>query len=86
MKNILAIDVLSWKVKEMLFSKRLAGDLRIKHVFLPKSEMASAVLYVDFFSEEEAAEIVKSNAKNLQTIRGYRPKLIPYIPLSLFPG
>ena len=68
---------------EMNISKRVATDIRIKHVFFPKAGMATANLYAEFMSEEEV-DIIKRNAKNLRTVNGHRARIIPYIPLSLF--
>ena len=70
--------------KEMKMTKRVSKDLRIKKVFFPKAGMAPAIMYAEFWTEEEA-EIVKRYAKNFETIEGHRPMLIPYIPLSLYP-
>ena len=68
---------------EMGISETVTRDIRIKNVFYGKAGVASAILYVEFHSEEEA-NIVKKNAKNLATINGHRSRLIPYIPRSLF--
>ena len=68
---------------ELDMSKRVATDIRIRHVFYPKAGMATAKLYAEFESEGEV-DLIKKNAKNLQTVDGHRAKLIPYIPFSLF--
>ena len=70
--------------REMDISPRVATDLRIKHVFYPKAGIATGMLYAEFYSEEEL-DIVKRNARFLRTdSNGFRPKIVPYIPLSLF--
>ena len=68
---------------EMDISKRVADDLRIKNVFFATAGKASAILYAEFHSEEEAF-IVKQNARKLTTVNGHRSKLVTYIPRSLF--
>ena len=69
--------------EEMGISEQVARDIRIKNVFFGSAGVASAILYAEFHSEEEA-NIVKKNAKNLANINGKRAKIIPYIPRSLF--
>ena len=67
---------------EMNMSERCVDDLRIKNVFYPPIGAVSRTLFVEFFSEEEAA-LVRKSAKNLKTVNGYRSKLVDFIPRSL---
>ena len=69
--------------EEMKMPEIVARDIRIKNVFFATAGIASAILYVEFHSEDEA-NMVKKYAKNLTTVNGERPKLIPYIPRSLY--
>ena len=64
--------IIDFLIMEMDISKRVAA-----------AGQASALLYAEFHSEEEAS-IVKRNAKNLKTVNGHRARIIPYIPRSLF--
>ena len=68
---------------EMGVSPRVAGELRIKNVFYSKAGIATGILYAEFMVEEEV-DIVKRYAKNLKTSHGFRPKLVAYIPQSLY--
>ena len=69
--------------RELLVSKRVAQDIRIKNLFYPKAGVVSGIMYAEFYSEAEV-DILKRYTKNLQTVEGFRPKVIPYIPQSLY--
>ena len=69
--------------RELGVSERVANEVRIKHVFYPKAGVVTGTLYAEFWSVDEL-DIVKRYSKNLKSTDGFRPKIVQYIPQSLF--
>ena len=68
---------------ELEISARITKDIRMKNVFYPTAGIASGTLYVEFESEDEA-DIVRRHQRNLKERDGFRPKIVHYIPRSLY--